>query len=280
MRRRLFLLGGALCATPGIAWISQFTDGLRRMGMSGSRPVSVARNLAVSDVLTQSQFPAEWPFSAADFARQDETTDTGFYSAPRFCFHVDDAAVGALTEHYAEAFKAWDDPDILDLCASHVSHFPKAIDKATPGRRVALGMNEDELKLNEQVGEYVVKDLNADPTLPFDDDSFDVVTNVVSIDYLTRPREICAEVARVLRPGGVAMFALSNRCFPTKAINIWLRTNDLEHVFIVGSYFHYSGKFKPPSAVEVSPNQATTPWAGGQSQNIAYLAVVSATVDK
>ena len=35
--------------------------------------------------------------------------------------------------------------------------------------------------------------------------------------------------------------AISNRCFPTKAIQIWLQTNDLEHIFIVGSYFHYSG---------------------------------------
>jgi len=33
---------------------------------------------------------------------------------------------------------------------------------------------------------YVVKDLNDDPTLPFEDSSFDVVTNAVSIDYLTK----------------------------------------------------------------------------------------------
>merc|ERR1712160_67150 len=100
---------------------------------------------------------------------------------------------------------------------------------------------------------------NADPTLPFEDNSFDIVTNAVSIDYLSQPLEICKEVARVLKPGGCAMFALSNRCFPTKAVNIWLKTNDLEHVFIVGSYFHFAGGFKAPSAAEVSPDQATTP---------------------
>ena len=84
----------------------------------------------------------------------------------------------------------------------------------------------------------------------------------------------------MLKPGGQALMALSNRCFPTKAVDIWLRTNDLEHVFVVGSYFHYAGGFKPPSAVEVSPNQDQIPWAGGRSQNIAYLAVVRAEVDK
>jgi len=138
-------------------------------------------------------------------------------------------------------------------------------------------MNEEEIRENGQVDEYVVKDLNADPTLPFPDNSFDIVTNAVSIDYLNKPLSICKEVARVLKPGGVAMFALSNRCFPTKAINLWLRTNDLEHVFIVGSYFHYTGMFKPPSAVEVGPNPI---WVAGQSQNNAYLSVVKATVEK
>ena len=95
-------------------------------------------------------------------------------------------------------------------------------------------MNVLELSQNKEVTEFVAKDLNEDPTLPFEDNSFDIVTNVVSIDYLTQPLQVCKEVARVLKPGGQAMFSLSNRCFPSKAVNVWLKTNDLEHVFIVG----------------------------------------------
>lgn len=126
---------------------------------------------------------------------------------------------------------------------------------------------------------YVVKDLNEDPTLPFDDNTFDIVTNAVSIDYLTNPLAICREVARVLKPGGAALFALSNRCFPSKAINIWLRTNDLEHVFIVGSYFHYTDLFQPPTALEVTPS-GTRAWVAGTSMAVDYLSVVRATVSK
>ena len=43
-------------------------------------------------------------------------------------------------------------------------------------------------------------DLNAKPKLPFADGSFDVVTCVVSVDYLNKPKEVMAEVARVLKP--------------------------------------------------------------------------------
>ena len=30
--------------------------------------------------------------------------------------------------------------------------------------------------------------------------------------------------------------------------------NDLEHIFIVGSFFYYSGKFEPATCEDISPN--------------------------
>lgn len=51
-------------------------------------------------------------------------------------------------------------------------------------------MNEFELSKNVQLDEYKVKDLNVDPKFPFEDSSFDVVTCVVSVDYLNKPIEV------------------------------------------------------------------------------------------
>lgn len=225
--------------------------------------------MRVSEVLEKAQWPASWPYSPRDFSREDSSRDAAFYSMPRFCFHIDERSVAALTAYYAETLKEWSEPRILDLCASHVSHLPPEY------RCTALGMNDMELKANPQAEAYVVHDLNENPRLPFEDDSFDVVTNAVSIDYLTQPLTICEEVARVLRPGGAALFALSNRCFPNKVIRLWLETNDLEHVFIVGSYFHYASKFQPPTAVEITPQPL---WNGGTSLSETYLSVVRASI--
>ena len=47
-------------------------------------------------------------------------------------------------------------------------------------------MNEAELKRNGALSDFVVRDLNANPVLPYPDATFDVVTNAVSVDYLTR----------------------------------------------------------------------------------------------
>jgi hypothetical protein len=37
-----------------------------------------------------------------------------------------------------------------------------------------------------------------------------------------------------------------------KVIAIWLSTNDLEHAYIIGSYFHYAGGFENLLARDIS----------------------------
>lgn len=121
-------------------------------------------------------------------------------------YHIDDAAVSALTEYYSKNLN--DGDDVLDICSSWVSHYPK---DWKGGNVVGLGMNEYELSQNPQLTSYDVKDLNRDPTFPYDENSFDKVTCVVSIDYLNKPMEIFKEIARVLRPGGECLLSMSNR---------------------------------------------------------------------
>jgi SAM-dependent methyltransferase len=75
----------------------------------------------------------------------------------------------------------------------------------------------------------------------------------VSVDYLTRPFEVFADVARVLRPGGLFVCTFSNRCFPTKAIRGWLGSTDEQHCAIVSSYFRLSGAWTGPVAQRRTP---------------------------
>src|SRR5206468_10701253 len=113
-------------------------------------------------------------------------------------------------------------------------------------RLTVLGMNTAELEANAQADERVVQDLNTDPVLPFAADCFDAAVCCVSVDYLVRPIEVFAEVARVVRPGGPFVCTFSNRCFPTKAIRGWLATSDREHCEIVAEYFRRAGGWSEP----------------------------------
>lgn len=172
------------------------------------------------------------------------------YAEPRFVTHIDDMAIRALTEFYAESFPpSGSGAKLLDVCSSWISHYP---DGYSAARISGTGMNEKELQRNSMLSDYSVKDLNQDPTLPYPDGEFDVVTNTVSIDYLTKPLEIMREINRVLKPGGLAICSFSNRCFPTKAVSVWTSTGDLDHAWIVGSYFFYAGGYAPPQAKEIT----------------------------
>lgn len=227
----------------------------------GSRSVAMAASASeIEKALQDPQWPDKWPFPADAFKRYDEQVDTAFYSAPRLVYHIDEKAVGALTKHYSQVFPASGNKDvaILDICSSWVSHYPEGY-KA--GRVAGLGMNADELSRNPQLTEHAVQDLNADPRLPYEDNSFDVITNCVSVDYLTRPLEVFKEMHRCLKPGGKAIMSFSNRCFPTKAITIWTQTGDVDHVWIVGAYFHYGvpGGFSDPIAQDISPGKGSDP---------------------
>jgi hypothetical protein len=75
----------------------------------------------------------------------------------------------------------------------------------------------------------------------------------VSVDYLTRPVEVFADVARVLRPGAPFVCTFSNRCFPTKAIRGWLYSTDAQHVEIVKQYFDLAGRWGPPQDRRCTP---------------------------
>jgi SAM-dependent methyltransferase len=172
------------------------------------------------------------------FERSDPTPDAGFYSWPRLVTHIDDDAIAAVGALYDELGLRG---DILDLMSSWISHF-----RQPPRRLTALGMNAPELEANPHAHERVVHDLNADPRLPFPDASFDGAVCCVSVDYLVRPIEVFADVARVVRPGAPFVCTFSNRCFPTKAIRGWLATSDAEHCTIVAEYFRRAGEWDEP----------------------------------
>jgi len=181
-----------------------------------------------------------------------------FYDAPRFVTHIDDGAIETLTKYYASEFTAKDDGlDVLDLCSSWISHLPKDI---AYGRVAGVGMNKEELDANEQLTENHVQDLNQDPVMSqFEDESFDVICNVVSVDYLTKPLEVFQEMHRILRPGGMALMSFSNRCFPTKAIAMWLQADDIGRLTIVASYFNYSAKWLSIEALDLKDEVLETP---------------------
>ena len=174
-------------------------------------------------------------FPCAAYERQDESPDGHFYAVARKVVHIDEGAIAALGRLYAEILPARG--RLLDLMSSWRSHLPS--DHAS--EVVGVGLNAEEMADNPQLTTHVVHDVNHDPRLPFADAGFDGAMCAVSIQYVLHPLVLFREVRRVLRPGAPFVVSFSNRCFPTKAVAVWLATSDAQHVMLVRSYFDAAG---------------------------------------
>ena len=175
-------------------------------------------------------------FSAFAFRRADESSDDKFYQQPRFVTHIEDTTIQGITQLYREFLTP--QTDVLDLMSSWVSHLPPEIEY----RRVAgLGMNEAELQANPRLNDFVVHDLNANPTLPYENETFDAALCCVSVQYLTRPVDVMRDVLRVCCPDAPFIITFSNRCFPTKAVFAWQSLDDAGHLKLVAAYLREAG---------------------------------------
>jgi len=194
------------------------------------------------NAVTESSSRPSFAFSEDSFSRLDESDDSIFYSRDRFVQHLDSLALSTV-EKIIQELVIEKTPAILDLMASWDSHIPPTIQAETV---VGLGLNRNELARNEALTDWVYHDLNKDPSLPFPDNTFDVVLNVVSVDYMTKPFDVFREVNRILKPGGLFLVIFSSRLFEQKAVKIWRQSSERERILLVEEFFTRDGTFTRP----------------------------------
>lgn len=172
------------------------------------------------------------------FERRDSRPDTEFYEKDRFVHHIDDQARRNLSQLYKGSIPTGRGCKVLDLMAGWESHFPDGVEMASFH---GLGLNINEMAQNKKLTGYSVQDLNTDGRLKFENGEFDAVICSLSVEYLVKPVPVFAEVARILKPGGIFVVAFSNRWFPEKAIRIWEDLHDFEKMGLVTQFFCDTG---------------------------------------
>jgi SAM-dependent methyltransferase len=153
--------------------------------------------------------------------------------------HIDEYAIADVGEIYDRLLPK--KSEILDLMSSWRSHLPKTLELK---RVVGLGLNRAEMADNPALTDIVIHNVNRQPRLPLDDASFDGAVMTVSVQYLTRPIEVFADVGRLLRPKGPFIVTFSNRMFPTKAISLWQMASEQQRSEIVKRYFAEARTFE------------------------------------
>ena len=183
----------------------------------------------------------ESPYPQDSFRKDDETDDELFYVEPRLVVHVDDNAINSIQSYYSKVFP--ENAIVLDLMSSWKSHFPK---NKQFKKTIGLGLNAIEMENNPGLDEFLVQNINVDPTLPFEANYFDAVVIVVSIQYVSKPIELFQEIARILKTDCFCHVIYSNRMFPTKAVWLWKALSDDMRAQLIASYFHSTDNFGKP----------------------------------
>ena len=168
----------------------------------------------------------------ADYPYQTRSTISAkaFYQNPRMIDHLDRTALDQVQEFYSSILTP--EMRILDLMSSFNSHLPENYRGADI---TGIGMNESEMQQNRLLREYHRQDLNQQPSLHFPEHSFEAIICTVSIEYLTRPREVVQELNRILVPGGRLAIVISDRWFPDQEISFWPDLHPFERQgFVLG----------------------------------------------
>ncbi len=186
--------------------------------------------LYAPDPVVATEFYRTYPFE-----RVDTNPDPLFYVMPRMVHHIDEVTQQQLRDLYARFLQPG--MRVLDVMSSWVSHLPEDADCQLD----AIGMNQEELDANPRLSLRKVQDLNAQPQLPFDDASYDLVLCSLSVEYLTDPLAVFAEVQRVMKPGAIFICSFSERWFPTKAIRLWSEMHPFERIGLVLDLYLRSG---------------------------------------
>jgi SAM-dependent methyltransferase len=181
-----------------------------------------------------------------DRSKLERASDSSFYSRPNMITHTDDTFVSRLTQLYDDIIP--EDSLILDIMSSHVSHLPET--KAF-ARVDVHGMNLEELNANparaKTGGRAFVRNLNENPSfvgLCDEISEYDAVLCCVGVQYLEDAEAVFAEVARILKPGGVMIVSFTNRFFFQKALTGWVERGMRERARLVTDYFRAAGGFE------------------------------------
>lgn len=205
----------------------------------------VAARLRVNRPPASRSAPTANPLRKEHFVRIDEGDDAQFYASPKLS-PGDESQTRALARvfrpHLGEAC------NVLDLLAGAHSTLPEGVEYAAVA---GLGLNAAELEANPRLTARIVQDVNADPVLPFADRVFDACILTHAVEYLIKPVAVFAEIARVLKPGGVCLVAFARTAAPTKAIAIWRNHGDGDRARLVELYFSLSGGFADAETVAV-----------------------------
>ncbi|KAF2185984.1 hypothetical protein K469DRAFT_574169, partial [Zopfia rhizophila CBS 207.26] len=194
---------------------------------------------------------------------RDEYPDGTFYQIPRPAHRLDDHGIRNLKQCYTHFL--FNRGHILDLCAGRTNCLPPDLEASIQRNEpsaIGIGLDEVEMDGNPDLnGCRLEHDLKmtlqfplAFPIERLEDYITTIIASqaeliclynaaicVLSIDYLTRPREVLYHMRLQMEYGGMMHIVVTDRSSNAKVISRWVESSYIERLRSVSDYLHFSG---------------------------------------
>ncbi|GAN52711.1 class I SAM-dependent methyltransferase [Tanticharoenia sakaeratensis] len=193
-------------------------------------------------------------FHEKAFTRANDEPDTIFFASRQPDTLMDLGARTAVSALYRTVLP--EGGVLLDLMTGGFSHLPDGVAFAGV---IGVGVGRAALDANPVLTERVLHDLNANPVLPFEDDSIDAAMLCDGLAYLTDPVAVLTDVCRVLKPGAPLAITFSDNYHAAKAVALWQALEAPDRVRLAGILLTRAG-FAELDTGEVTPPEDLTAW--------------------
>ena len=162
-----------------------------------------------------------------DLSIYDRVADQWWSDEVRWVRTLKNLVPGRLA--WFDRYIDWTDKDVLDLgCAG--GFMAEAL--ASKGARVTgIDPASDAIEAAKSratlVGQAIRYDVGIGEALPYEDETFDAVVCVDVLEHVSDRTKVTAEIARVLRPGGIFLYDTINRNLVSRLATITVAENIL-----------------------------------------------------
>ena len=162
-----------------------------------------------------------------DLSIYDSVADRWWADEVRWVRTLKNLVPGRLA--WFDRYIDWTDKDVLDLgCAGGFMAEALAIKGA---RVTGIDPASDAIKAAKSratlVGQTIRYDVGIGEALPYEDEAFDAVVCVDVLEHVSDLTKVTAEIARVLRPGGMFLYDTINRNLVSRLATITVAENIL-----------------------------------------------------
>ncbi len=180
-----------------------------------------------------------------------------------------------LRAAYQRLLGEGDFPEVLDLLGTSDSFVPAATTLTGPA------LDPGRVAADCRIGLETARHLGDQARLPLDNASFDAVLVTLEVGGLRCPLEVFREVARVLRPQGLAVVSFGDARYDGAHTHLWAHADDREHLMLAEAFIEFAGGgFSRPTSLTLFEGPHGLEWLEGprslENPQVAHVHLVFA----